>query len=345
MIKPADILKAILYPVTQSSVLIPVVVLWLLMSFARWGGVLGLFLMFLVIPAVFRYQMILLEARAQNRVPAAPDVDFFRWFGNAWSLFPVPVVLLVTWAVVAAGTSFGNVAAALVLMAAGAILPASFAVLAITHSPLQSLNPAAIFRLLRACGDTFWIASVYLVVAGWLVGLSESLPAVLANLITLLLISSIFSLIGSLIEPYGLMTDVSIPDATERSGDQIAADIETRRNAILTHAYGLISRGNRDGGFKHIIEEIDRDPDLVAAWAWYFDRMSRWEQKQHALFFAQHYIHDLLLHGDKVSAVKLILRCRLFDEQFKPQREDIAAAIQAAESSANNELADVLRRS
>ena len=342
--KPGNLLKAILYPVTHSSVLITVLVLWLLMSFARWGGVLGLFLMFLVIPAVFRYQMILLEARAYGREPAPPDVDFFRWFGNGWTLFPVPLVLIAGWGVIAAGEKFGSAAAILALFVAGALLPASFAVLAITHSPMQSLNPTAIGRLLRKCADTFWIASVYMVVAGWLMFQTEALPVVLANLVTMLLIFSIFSLIGTLIEPYGLMEDVSIPDSLEPDEDAISGDLEKARTEVLTHAYGFVSRGNRAGGFKHITDWIAEDPDVAAAWAWFFDRMMHWEQNEHALFFAQHYIHDMLQHGEKIPALKVIMRCRLVNEQFRPLREDMTAAIEAAESSGNIELAAVLKR-
>jgi len=343
--KPASLFKAILYPVTHSSVFIPVLVFWLLMSFARWGGVLGLFLMFLVIPAVFRYQMILLEARAYGREPAAPDVDFFRWFGNAWTLFPVPVALIAGWGIIAAGDNFGATAAFLALFVVAALLPASFAVLAITHSPVQSLNPVALGRLLRECADTFWIASVTMVVAGWLMLQAESLPTMLANLVTMLLISSVFSVIGSLIEPYGLMQDVSIPDSLEPDEGAIAGDLEKARIDVLTHAYGFVSRGNREGGFKHITDWIEKDPDVVAAWAWFFEHMMGWEQNEHALFFAQHYIHDMLQHGEKIPALKVIMRCRLVNEQFRPLREDMPAAIAAAESSGNIELATVLKRS
>jgi hypothetical protein len=43
--------------------------------------------------------------------------------------------------------------------------------------------------------------------------------------------------------------------------------------------------------------------------------------------------------------LKLIMRCRLVNEQFRPLREDMPAAIAAAESSGNIELATVLKRS
>ena len=82
----------------------------------------------------------------------------------------------------------------------------------------------------------------------------------------------------------------------------------------------------------------------MAAWRWYFDKMLGWEQQQHALFFAQHYIHDMLAHGERIPALKVIMRCRLIDEYFKPAPDDIPAAIQAAESSGNSELAAVLKQ-
>ncbi len=112
----------------------------------------------------------------------------------------------------------------------------------------------------------------------------------------------------------------------------------------MSHAYGFISRGNRDSGLAHIKEWIADDQDPEAAWAWYFNKMLGWENQQHALFFAQHYVHDLLRHGDTVPALKIIMRCRLINDRFKPLGEDVPVAIEAAESVGNRELAAVLKR-
>ena len=341
--RPNDLIRAILYPLTHASVLVPVIFLWLLMSFGRWGGVLGLFLLFLIIPAVFRLQMIVLEARALGQEPPTMDAEFFNWIGNGWTLFPVPLVILAGWAVLSARENIGAGAEWLVLLFVGTVLPASFAILAITHSPLQSLNPIAIGRLLKKCQSTFWIASAYMVVAAWLSIQAESLPWMIANLFQMFLLVSFFSVVGSLIEPYGLMSDVSIPDSLEAGEEKIAGDLEKTRTDVLTHAYGFVSRGNRDGGFRHVTDWIAKETDVAAAWAWFFDRMMRWEQNQHALFFAQRYIHDLLQHGENIAALKVIIRCRLVNDQFRPLQEDLPAAIEAAESSGNIELAAVLK--
>ncbi len=245
---------------------------------------------------------------------------------------------------IAAAQAFGAMVGWLVLAVAAIVMPASLAVLAITHSPLQSLNPVAIGRLLKECEATIWIATVYLIFVGWLSVQSEALPWMLANLIQMFLSVSFFSLLGDLIEPHSLMADISIPDSLEPGEDEIASGVEKARIEVLTHAYGFVSRGNREGGFKHIMDWIAQDPDTVGAWAWFFDRMMRWQEKQHALFFAQQYIHDTLRHGEKIPALKVIMRCRLVNEQFHPLREDLPAAIEAAESTGNIELAAVLKR-
>jgi len=342
--KPADVLRAIAYPVTEPAVLVPLLAFWLLLMLVSAAGMLGLFLLIVVIPAVFRYQMIVLEARARGATPATPDIDFFRWFGNAWTLFPVPVALLLIGLTIETAQRFGTGWATVFVIFASTFFPVSIAVLAITQSPLQSLNPVALYRLLKQCGDTFWIAVAFLLAAAWLSAGAEALPTLLANLVQLFLSFSFFSLVGSLIEPYGLVDDVDIPAPLEKSARDVEDDIEMTRTHELNHAYGFISRDNRAGGFKHLFSEIERDPDPVAAWAWYFKRMLAWENQDHALFFAQHYLHDMLRYGERVPAVKLIQRCRLVDERWKPQREDLPAAIEAAESIGHNELAAVLKR-
>ncbi len=342
--QPGSLLKAAFLPVIEPAMLFVLLLFWILVSIGTSGSPLGLMVLILSLPPIFRYQMIILEASARGEVPGAFDAEFFSWAGNLWTLFPLPVVLGLIFLGVAAENEFGTGGVIAVLAVAGGFLPASLAVLAITRSPLQSLNPIAIGRLLKAAGESFWFASAYLFVAGWGVVQAEQLPNIAGNFIQLFVLFSFSAVTGTLIEPFGLVDDVSIPDSLEADENDIKGDLEVARTAVLTHAYSFISRDNREGGFRHIRERIAKESDVVGAWAWFFDRMMRWEQKQHALFFAQHYIHDMLQHGEKIPATKVILRCRLVDEQFHPSRDDIPAAIEAAESTGNIELVAVLKR-
>ena len=342
--KPLSLLKAVFLPLLEPAVLFPLLMFWVFVCIGTSGSPLGIVVLILSLPPIFRFQMIILEAAARGRVPGAFDAEFFNWGGNMWTLFPLPVALALVYLGYTAYSNFGDMGLYLVLAVAGALLPASFAVLAITHSPLQSLNPIAIGRLLKSAGESFWLASVYLVLVGWGAVQAEQLPNLAGNFIQLFVLFSFASLTGALLEPFGLVEDVRIPDNVEATEKQKLAGVEQERIGILTHAYGFISRGNRDSGFNHIMSWIGQDPDEVAAWAWFFDRMMSWEQKEHALFFAQHYIRDLLRHGETITALKVTMRCQLVNEQFHPFREDIPALVEVAESSGNNELAAVLKR-
>jgi len=343
--KPADIARAITYPLTEISVFVPLIAFWLLVSLVSLGGLLGLFLIFLlIIPAIFRYQMIILEARARGVTPTTPGIEFFNWFGKAWTIFPFLLVVLLTWMTVVVAREFGTAFAILPVVLASVFFPASIAVLAITHSPLQSLNPLALGRLWQRCKATFWLASLFLMVASWLAVEAEALPPMLTNLVQLLLSFGFFSLVGVLIAPYELIEDIELPAPLQKDAAEVAGELEESRTAVLNHAYGFVSRGNREGGFQHVFDSIHKDPDPVAAWAWFFDRMLKWENQTTAMFFAQHYLHDQLRHGEQLPAVKLMLRCRLVDEYFRPLPEDVPAAIAACNAHDNGELADILRR-
>ena len=342
--KPGSLLKAMVSPIIEPAVLFPLLMFWGILSIGTSGSPLGIVVLILALPAVFRYQMIILESCAKGEAPKAFDAEFFDWSGNLWTLFPLPVVIALGYLGFIAAQYFGNNGVIAVLAFAGALLPANMAVLAITHSPLQSLNPVALGRLFKAAGQSFWFASFYLLLIGFAVMQTDDLPNYASNLIYLFALFSFAAVAGTLIEPFALVHDVSIPESLAETDDDIRGDLEVARLAVLTHAYGFISRNNREGGFRCITEWIEKESDIVAAWAWFFDKMMRWEQKQHALFFAQQYIHDMLQHGETIPALKVIMRCRLVNEQFHPLREDLPAAIEAAESTGNSELATVLKR-
>lgn len=342
--KSGEFLRAALLPLTNLSVLFSLIAFWLMISLAAAAGILGVWLAVVILPALFRYMTNLVETTGRGRTPEPPGSEFFRWIGDSWSLFPALIAVALAWGSYALYNAAGKGPMILLIIAAGLLYPALLGVLAITHSPLQSVNPVALRNLIGRIGFPYLVAPAYLALIVFLGSLARNFAYRIDVFLEMMLIFSLHTVIGSVMSSQDIFDDVSIPDATEPGHSEIEQNLERARNAILTHAYGFISRGNREGGLKYIVDDIERDPDVLGAWAWYFDRMLGWEQKQHALFFAQKYIHDLLLHGDEIPALKVIMRCRLIDEQFRPLKEDLQSSILAAQSSGNNELAAVLKR-
>ena len=344
MIRPSDIARAILTPLTELSVLLPLLMFWGLLTFGLYRLPLGIIVVLLALPPLFRYQSFIVEACASGRVPGAFDAEYFNWIGTGWTMFPLVLAGVFGYAGWRATGAWGEAGMWVTVVAASAIIPASLAVLAITHSALQAMNPVALFRVFEQAGARFIVAPAYVLLLAWLTLASGSLPLWALVFAGIFILFSVASLTGTLIAPFKLVDNVYIADALEPDERKSAAELLQLRESVLAHAYGFISRDNREGGFQHVFSAIEQDPDPAAAWDWYLRSMFLWEDKMHALFFAQHYIRDALAHDEPVRAVKAALRCHRENEQFRPLRENLPALIEAAERTGNEELAEVLKR-
>jgi len=343
-LKPAEIAREIAYPLSSAAVLMSTALVFLLLEFAASGGLLGLFLALLVLPALFRYLMRILDSRARGQDPGPLVVEDLLWFESAWSVFLVVHVAVLIYATYIAGSLYGFAAMLAVDTVLAAVIPASLAVLAITRSPLQSLNPRSVAGLIGRTGTSYWILPTYflltVVFVWWLHTLS--LPDIAVELLSYYLIIAFFALIGGVVQPHAFHEEVGIPDPVEPDQETMDAQLHLERVAVLSHAYGFISRENRAGGFKHIRDWLERDPNPEGAWAWFFDQMLRWEKKEPALVFARTYLTRLLHEGDYVAAVKVMTRCRFVNEAFLPLADDRELAREAAEHCQNEDLMRVL---
>lgn len=343
MIRASEVLRAILAPLTELAVLLPLLMFWALVTLGLYRLPLGILVLILSLPPLFRYQSFIVEAYAGGKRPGAFDAEYFNWVGTGWTLFPLLLATVLGYACFRAVDAWGTAAAWVLVAVSSVILPASLAVLAITHSALQAMNPVALFRVFEQVGARFILAPAYLLLATWLTLGSGSLPVWTIVFIGIFLMFSVAALTGALIVPFKLVDDVYIPESREPDERKIVGDQQKWRESVLAHAYGFISRNNRDGGFRHLFSAIEDDPDPAAAWDWYLKSMFLWENKVHALFFAQHYIRDALAHDQDIRALKVAMRCYRENKQFRPLPENIAAVIEIAGRTGNTELAEVLK--
>lgn len=341
---PRDYLRELAYPASSSSTLIALVTFVVLIGVALLAGLFGIWLVVATIPAMLRYLTMIAEARARDAEAAPPGIEYFTIVGNAWTLFPVVPVLVMAYLVNEMGATFGDLPATFVALGFAALLPAIIGVLVITHSPLQSIDLRAIDRFIRGCGVAYWYApatAVLIVLAPTLLGFA---PVWVQIIVEVYFVAAFFAVIGAVTRQSKLFDEVDIPDAIEPDIEKVLAGLESERIKVVNHAYGFASRGNRDGGLEHIYDWLLKDPDPDAAWSWFLDQMLRWEDTYPALLLAQQYVGRMLEHNDRVAAVKLMLRCRFVNVDFRPLTADLPAAIAAAEACQNKELADALRR-
>ena len=340
----SEYFRELTFPARSSGTLITLVTFYLLGRLVSAAGLIGIWLAILVVPALFRYLIMLARARARGTEAAPPGVEYFSPVGNWWTLFPVVPAVAIAFGWRLAAESYGAGAGVLVGLFAAVVVPAMMAVLVITQSPAQSLNPRALVTLVRECGAGYWFASATLVLVIIVPAFLNWTPNWLRSFVELYVLFAFYAVTGAITRSRNLIDEVYIDDPLEPEVEQQLSDLDRQRTSVLNHAYGFVSRGNREGGLGHIHSWLQEDPDPEQAGPWFFEQMMKWEQGQSALFFAQHYLSHLLTVDEPVKAVKLMLRCQLVDQAFRPFREDFPAAIEAATRCGNTDLADALKR-
>ena len=343
--KPAEILREVFYPLTDMAIVFAMLFFWLMFSLVAKAGFIGLWLLVLVAPAYFRYLLCLLEARANGRKPPVPSVEMFAPADSLWTLTPFILLALLIWTGIwLEGTEFAWLATVFGLLII-LIAPASLGILAITHSPEESLNPKAIARMIRVCGvDYLMVPTIVIAITGILFTLAlYGTPFFLVDLGTSYQTVLLFTLTGALLHSRDLAVDVRIDATLEVSPDVIAQELELERQKVANHAYGFISRGNRAGGFAHIFDWIQKESDVDAASEWFFAEMMKWESKDAALFYAQTYLSHLLHHELETKALKLMSTCIHADPRWKPNTDDRPHALDLAEKFKRHDLLQSLR--
>ena len=338
--KPVELLREIAYPLTEMTVLLAILVFGSLAWLAHAAGILGLWLAFIIVPAIFRYGVYILESRAHGRNVEAAGIEVFNIADNFWGIFPM--ILLGAFA----GLEFylaynvSATAAEWLLVVFFIVYPASMAVLVITRSPVDSVNPAILLRMIRTCGVNYVSIPLVLtiVMIALLVLVRNLLPGFSVHYLGVYLFYLLFTVTGAVVHESGATAEVDIEPPLARSAADIAADVMAARQRVINHAYGFISRGNREGGFMHVRQSIAADPDPDGAVAWYFNEMMKWEMKQAALFFGQECLAHFLHHEQDAPALKVMSRCLYEDPQWKPRPDDRDAVFELARRHGRDDL-------
>lgn len=343
--KPTDLWKELVYPLTDTAIVLALLFFWIMFRLIDWAGLFGIWLLVMVAPAYFRYLLYLLEARANGKEAPVPTAEMFAPADSMWTLTPLVLIALLIWGGIAIQTTEYAWLSAVFGLSVLLVIPSSLGILAVTHSPAESLNPLAIGRMIGVCGATYFIIPGVIIFTTllfvWMI--SIGLPVILVDFLTSYQVILLFTLTGGVLYANDVGFDLEIDPPVVATEEEVASDLEKEREKVASHAYGFISRGNRDGGFAHVLDWIKQEPDASEASDWFFAAMLKWEVKEPALFFAQTYFAHLLHHEEDLRALKLISTCIHIDPQWRPKAADRVHALQLAEKYKRDDLLTNLR--
>lgn len=337
-------MRELAYPLTDMAIIMAMLFFWIAFAIGKAAGMLGIWLLVLVAPAYYRYLLYLLEARANGKEAPVPTAEMFDPAENFWSLTPLVLIALLIWGGIAVsgyGPGWSLVYGGAILL----VLPASLAILAITHSPLESLNPAAVLRMVGACGSSYFLVPAIIIGVTFLLSVlgQMGIPLFVVDLGTSYQTVLVFTLTGSILRANDIAVELKLDDRVERTQEEVAGDLEKAREKVASHAYGFISRGNREGGFAHIMDWIQKEPDVHEASAWFFKKLLQWESKDPALFYAQTYLAHLLHHDEDAKALKLISICLHENPRWKPGDNDRQSVLELVQKYRRDDLLKSLR--
>jgi len=339
-----EILAEAALPFRSLQVLPTIVAFTLFIALANAAGLLGLWLMVVIVPAFARYLLFYLEARSRDTLPEVIGIELFSWVGNFWSLFPIVPVGGFAFAIGYAQMNENVVLAWTFGILAALLLPASFAVLAITHSPLQSLNPVTLVRLIHRVFKSYWLAPVTIGLAVWISEFLHFLPGLVGDFFGLAILIITFGLLGAMLRPHDVVDDIDIDTADDVVEERLEVVNQKQRENNLGIAYGFASRGNLAGALDHLQKSLKTDRDASSAWGWYFEHMLKWEEVFPAMKFGQLYLRHLLEEDRYREVNKITMRCRMIDDNFKPLPEDVPLVTRILRESGNGDVADALSR-
>ncbi len=343
--KATDAYRELAYPLTNLATLFAMIFYWLLFGLSLEASLLGIALLFLTLPAYLRYLLYLLEARANGRPAPVPSIEMFNPADNLWTLTPLIHIAVASWAGILLATQVSPLIAMLFGAAFLVVVPASMAILAITHTPGECLNPLAIVRMIRACGPAYFVVPFILIGMSslFLILFLIGVPQFFIGLATSYQIVLLFSMTGAVLHAKNVAIQVNIPDPVDPTAEELAQDLLKERQEVANHAYGFISRGNRAGGFAHIRQWVEKEANVLEAFQWFFDEMMKWGNRDPALFFAQEYIHFLLACRLDDEALKLLARCLHESPRWRPLPEDKGKVMELAERNDREDLVELLQ--
>lgn len=344
--KAADLFRELVFPLTDMTLLMAMFGFGTLLWLADAGGWFGLWLLFIIVPAAFRYAIYLLEARASGRHALVAGIEIFNIIDNLWGIVPLVLLLGFVWLDWYVLQHVSLLAAQSLLVAFLLVYPASLAVLGVTRSPVDSVNPGMLYRMVRKCGVTYFFIPISLAVVLLATQAFSSafLPGFAIYFIGFYPFFLLFTLTGAIVHASGVAGEVDIEAPLVATEQELADGRTAAWQKVANHAYGFISRGNREGGFAHIRQAIAAANDADEAVAWFFNEMMNWETKEAALFFAQECFAHFLHHDQDTRALKLMSRCLYEEGRWKPKAEDRPAAIALAKRHGREDLLVSLQR-
>jgi hypothetical protein len=342
-----------LKPLTSGSLVAAAAFFGFFLTIIGLAGLFGIWAAFVLVPALWHYCHAVLLAAAQGR-RTIPTVEIDRlnplggWRVTAHFIVFWLFLFMVLYVRPFGEAGFGAALNWAAVLATAFVFPASAAVLAVTSSLEDAMNPRGVARLIGILGPSYFGLVVPCAALALAAALAPTyilprigfLSLILDNIVAVWALLATFVAAGIAIRQH--RTEFAIPGEVETAAEYAQRLQRREWGNTLNRAYGSIRSGLVAEGYKTLHELSDRHGDSAEILNWLFENMLDWEDRTHALQVGARLIERHMADNDMLAALELLTRCRRLDPKFAVAAPTTVALADFARSIGRHGLADEL---
>lgn len=282
--------------------LVLVVVFSVGLTFASFGGLLGLPLLLILWSWTFKYGFITFDAVSRGfSEPPVLSLEMVNPVNEQRPLGMLAIVLVFFGATLWLQKWVGPVAVGVLRMIALVLLPASVAALAVTGRLLDAVNPKLLFTFMLRLGRDYVLLLVVIVAIAVLNNYIETLPLwdVIDQMLSLYALFAIFSLMGGMVYERRDELGVDAWEAPERTAER---DEKAERRAFdreLDAIYSHVRAGAIDQAWLALETHLVANDHAFETYRRYYDRLATWPDSRLKDRLAREWVTR---HGERASA-------------------------------------------
>ncbi len=299
-----------------------VIVFAVLLAICAQAGLVGIPLALLLTSWFFKYAYILFDHTARGfDEPPVLDIQMMNPIDEQRPLGQLAILGLIYASMSLAESHFGPLAATVIAVLAGLLLPASVAELGLEGNLLKAINPVAWLRIVLGLGPLY--ALVLGVIAGYVTGLilifKLELWLSVETAIGMFAVLSIFSFLGGALyerrHELGLETWVS----PEQTLDLRRQEERKQDDLIVMQAYGLMRASSHLKCWQTLNTWLTSRGNAPEDYRWLCERVVSWDDPRYVTRLTQDYIERLLYMKRTGEALDILAQRFNLDAAFRPK--------------------------
>lgn len=249
---------------------------------AAHAGLLGIPIALVSLVAFIRYAYALLEsvANGATTIPVL-SIDMITAFDGFKSLLHLFLAILAAAETIHLLTTGATWSALILGLLAVLVLPASIAVLGLTDSVLQALNPLMLWRVVRGLRGAYPAVLAVMLCFGVLIYALARLnvPSVLGMAALMLALLSLYALTGgALYEARHQLGNERVDPAEFRQSARLSGESDGQREQVFDAIYAQARSGNLTGAWNALLRELEARRHAPEFCDWLLARLATLER-------------------------------------------------------------------